>query len=298
MRLACGHLSRAVLAFLVLASLKGIASPPAAGAPVASAAHSANQREKLLPLFVGTFKVVGCRPDTGEPYVGSVVVDREGLELAVQERIDGRMRTGTGAIQFEPETPTLEVDFGKSGVLAGYELGATRGTRQPRASGWVDPVGNNRENRKRLGMEVWYNQQPAPDPTLEQANLAALKPTPASGLGLYEGDYRIIGADTASGRLYTGKIRASQDGEQLKIEGWIDGQRARGECVSARRFTKERVLLVRCQVGHQSLVSIANVQTVGDNYPRICGYFYQLSDSGSIVSTVQPRLETWFFDWR
>jgi hypothetical protein len=45
------------------------------------------------------------------------------------------------------------------------------------------------------------------------------------------------------------------------------------------------------------MVSEANVQTVGDNDPRICGYFYPVSSAGKIIANVSPKLETWFFDW-
>ena len=82
------------------------------------------------------------------------------------------------------------------------------------------------------------------------------------------------------------------------INGWIDGQRSKGEFVSERLSSKEPIVLVKCRIGHQSLVSLVNVQTVGDNYPRICGYFYPVTDSGAIIATAEPRLETWFFDWR
>ena len=57
-------------------------------------------------------------------------------------------------------------------------------------------------------------------------------------------------------------------------------------------------MTVRCRVGRQSMVSQASVQMVGDNYPRICGYFYPVTNAGKIVTTASPKLETWFFDWR
>jgi len=187
-RLVSGYLITSVSAILILGPLKLIASQPAALSPVSSPGHLANEREKVLPLFVGTFKVIGCQPDSGKPYDGSVVVTRKGLELFVQESINGHTRTGTGSIRFEPETPTLEVEFGDSGILVGYELGSSRDTRQPRASGWVDPAGNNRADRNRLGMEVWYNDQPAPSQAWEQTKLqpASLNPAPADLLGFYE----------------------------------------------------------------------------------------------------------------
>jgi hypothetical protein len=301
MRFVSGHLITSLSAILIFGPLKLISSQPAVLSPVASSSgHFANEREKLLPLFVGTFKVIGCQPDSGKPYDGSVVVIRKGLELFVQESINGRTRTGTGSIMFEPETPTLEVEFSDSGILVGYELGSSGDTRQPRAGGWVDPRGNNRVDRKRLGMEVWYNHQPAPSPAFEQTKLqrASLSPIPADLLGFYQGDYRVIGEETGTGRLYTGRIQAKREGERLTIEGWVDGQHSKGEFVSERLSAKHPVILIKCRIGHQSLLSLVNVQTVGDNYPRICGYFYPVGDTGVIITTAKPRLETWFFDWR
>ncbi len=300
MRFVSSFLITSLSTLLIFGPLKLIALQPAVLSPVASPGHLVNEREKLLPLFVGTFKVIGCQPDSGKPYDGSVVVTRKGLELFVQESINGHTRTGTGSIMFEPETPTLEVEFGDSGILVGYELGSSGDTRQPRASGWADPAGNNRADRNRLGMEVWYNHQPAPSPAFEQTELqrASLNPTPADLLGFYEGDYRIIGEESGTGRLYSGRIQAKRDGQRLMIEGWIDGQRTKGQFVSERLSPKHPVILIKCRIGHQSLLSLAYVQTVGDNYPRICGYFYPVGDTGAIITTAKPRLETWFFDWR
>jgi len=39
------------------------------------------------------------------------------------------------------------------------------------------------------------------------------------------------------------------------INGWIDGQRSKGEFVSERLSSKEPIVLVKCRIGHQSLVS-------------------------------------------
>jgi hypothetical protein len=300
MRLVSGYLIVSVSTILVFGPLKGIASQPQILSPVASSGHLASEREKLLPFFVGTFKVIGCEPDSGKPYIGSVVVTRKGLQLTVRELVKGNIRTGTGTIMFEPETPKLEVSFAETGIWTGYELGNLGNTQQPRASGWVDAPGNNRADRQRLGMEVWYNEQPAPSAALEQIKLehTSLNPDPADLTGFYEGDYRIIGEETSTGRLYTGRIQAKRDGEHLIIKGWIDGQRCNGEFLSEQLSSKEPVVVLKCRIGHQSLVSVAHVQTVGDNYPRICGYFYPVSNSGAIIATGQSRLETWFFDWR
>ena len=283
---------------LILGPLESTESQPVSPSP--SASQWAEKREKLLPFFAGRFRVIGCEPDSGNPYSGSVVITRQGQQLLVQELINGSSRTGTGVITFEPETPALEVGFGKSGLSAGYEPGNLDGQRQPRASGWVDPAGNKLSDRNRLGMEVWYNDQPAPSPALAQTKLdhASRNRMPPESLGVYAGKYRIIGEETGTGRPYTGRLETKLTGERLNINGWIDGKRISGEFVAEFLRSKELVLTVRCRVGRQSMVSQASVRMVGDNYPRICGYFYPVTNAGKIVTTASPKLETWFFDWR
>ncbi|HEY4814712.1 MAG TPA: hypothetical protein VIH58_08545 [Chthoniobacterales bacterium] len=138
MRLVSGYLIVSVSTILVFGPIKGIASQPQILSPVASSGHLTSEREKLLPFFVGTFKVIGCEPDSGKPYSGSVVVTRKGLQLTVRELIKGNIRTGTGTIMFEPETPTLEVSFAETGIWTGYELGNLGNAKQPRDySNWT-----------------------------------------------------------------------------------------------------------------------------------------------------------------
>ena len=52
------------------------------------------------------------------------MVTREGNSLHVRELIDAKARIGIGTIEFEPEAPTLEVLFEKSGIRASYAGGA------------------------------------------------------------------------------------------------------------------------------------------------------------------------------
>jgi hypothetical protein len=49
---------------------------------------------------------------------------------------------------------------------------------------------------------------------------------------------------------------------------------------------------------HRREINIEFGYGVGDNYPRICGYFYPVSDSSQVIPNSSPRLETWFFDWK
>jgi hypothetical protein len=261
--------------------------------------YFARARETTLSSLVGRFIVVGSQPVTGKTYRGSVVVTREGNSLQVRELIDGKARIGIGTIEFEPEAPTLEVLFEKGGIRASYGTWPPRVRQQPRASGWVGLANGDYHNRERLGMEVWYNDQRLPDPASVQRQLnSVLKNLPKTDAELMQvdvGDYRIVGEDTGTGRVYTGKVRVQFTGKRLTIDGSIDGKIARGEMVS---FTDSKPILIKYRVGTHSMLSFAGGYGVGDNYPRICGYFYPISDSSQVIPSSSPRLETWFFDWK
>jgi hypothetical protein len=287
-----------VFAITVSGTIKAI------GAEVAKDPHRlsdyfAKARETTLSLLVGRFIVVGSQPVTGKTYRGSVVVTREGNSLHVRELIDGKARIGIGTIEFEPEAPTLEVLFEKSGIRASYGTWPYRVTQQPRASGWVGLANGDYHDRERLGMEVWYNDQRLPNPAAVQRQLnSVLKNQPKTDAELMQGDvgdYRIVGEDTGTGRVYTGKVRVQFTGKRLTIDGSIDGKIARGEMVC---FSNSKPTLIKYRVGAQSMLSFAGAYGVGDNYPRICGYFYRLSDSSQVIPNLSPRLETWFFDWK
>jgi hypothetical protein len=288
-----------VFVTIVLGTIKAI------GAEAAKDPHKLSDdftkvRETTLSSLVGRFIVVGSHPANGKTYRGSVVVTRQGDTLQVQELIDGKTRIGTGTIEFEPETPTLEVVFEKSGIRMGFETwpsGAKR--QQPRASGWVELANGNYHGRDRLGMEVWYDDQAPPSPATVQTQIDSIV---KNQLGadtelqqIFIGDYRIVGEDTGTGRVYTGKVRVQLTGERLTIHGSIDGKVARGEMVC---FTDSKPTLIKCRVGPQSMLSFVSGYGVGDNYPRICGYFFPVSDSSQVIPNSSPRLETWFFDWK
>ena len=116
------------------------------------------------------------------------------------------------------------------------------------------------------------------------------------GIGTIDvGDYRIVGEDTGTGRVYTGKVRVQFIGKRLTIDGLIDRKIARGEMVC---FTDSKPIMIKYRVGARSMLSFAGEYGVGDNYPRICGYFYPVSDSSQAIPNSSPRLETWFFDWK
>ncbi|HEX6565109.1 MAG TPA: hypothetical protein VF020_12535, partial [Chthoniobacterales bacterium] len=252
-----------------------------------------------LSSLVGRFIVVGSHPVTGKTYRGLVVVTRQGNRLHVRELIDGKTRIGIGTIEFEPEAPTLEVLFEKSGIRASYETWPSRVKQQPRASGWAGRANGDYHNRERLGMEVWYDDQPPPDPASVQTQIDSIVKdqleTDSELQQLFIGDYRIVGEDTGTGRVYTGKVRVQLKGERLTIHGSIDGMVARGEIVC---FTHSKPILIKYRVGTHSMLSFAGGYGVGDNYPRICGYFYPVSDSNQVIPNSSPRLETWFFDWK
>jgi len=299
MNLRICSLAVCILASIVLGTIKAIGAE-AVKDPHRLSDYFARVRETTLSSLVGRFIVVGSHPVTGKTYRGSVVVTRQGDRLQLEELIDGKTRVGTGTIEFEPETPTLEVVFEMSGIRAGYETwpsGAKR--QQPRASGWVWLANGDYHGRDRLGMEVWYDDQPPPNPASVQTQIDSILKTQiktdAELQQIFIGDYRIVGEDTGTGRVYTGKVRVQLTGKQLTIHGSIDGKVARGEMV---RFADWTSMLIKYRVGAQSMLSLAGGYGVGDNYPRIGGYFYPLSDPGHVIPNSSPSLETWFFDWK
>jgi hypothetical protein len=298
MNLRICYLAVCVFTIIFLGTIKATGSQTAKDTRTLSE-HFAAARETALSSLVGRFVVVGTGPDNRQTYRGSVIVTRRANSLYIQELINGKTRTGVGRIEFEPETPTLEVVFEGAGVRAGYETWAFGATRQPRASGWVDLTNGDYQDRQRLGMEVWYNNQSPPGPTFVQAELnSALKDQPETDPDLLQieiGDYRIIGEDTGTGRAYTGKVRVRFAGKQLTIKGSIDGKAVRGEFMRLAHFHRD---LIRYRVGAQSMLSFVDGYSVGDNYPRFCGYFYPQSDPDHAITNTPPRLETWFFDWR
>jgi hypothetical protein len=297
MSLKICYLSSSVFAIIVLGTINATASEVAKD-PHTVSDHFSKARETALSSLVGRFIVVGCKPGSGQTYRGSVDVSRQGNSLNAQESINGKIRTGTGTIVFEPETPTLEIVF-VDGIRAGYESWPFGARQEPRASGWVDLANGDYHDRERLGMEVWYDDQPAPQPASVQTQLnSALKDHAETDLELLQmdiGGYRIIGEDTGNGRVYTGKVRVQFVCKQLKIDGSIDGKALRGEMV---RFTDSKPTLIKYRVGAQSMLALTGCYSVGDNYPRFCGYFYPVSASGQVIPNSQPRLETWFFDWK
>jgi hypothetical protein len=298
MSLRICYLAASVLAIIVFGAIKAIGAE-AAKDPHRLSDYFARVRETTLSSLVGRFIMIGSQPVTGKTYRGSVVVTRQGNSLQVRELIDGKTRIGTGTIEFEPETPTLEVTF-ESGIRAGYETwpsGAKR--RQPRASGWVELANGDYHGPDRLGMEVWYDDQSPPNPASAQTEIDSivknqLKPD-ADLQQIFIGDYRIVGEDTDTGRVYTGTVRVRLTGKRLTIHGSVDGKVVRGDMVC---FPDSTPLLIKYRLGAQSMLSFAGGYGVGDNYPRICGYFYPLSHPGHVMPNSSPRLETWFFDWK
>ncbi|MBV9878437.1 MAG: hypothetical protein JO025_27140 [Verrucomicrobia bacterium] len=298
MSLRICHLVFYVFAISVSGMIKAI------GAEVAKDPHRLSDyftrtRETTLSSLVGRFIVVGSQPITGKTYRGSVVVTRQDSRLHVRELIDGKARIGIGTIEFEPEAPTLEVLFEKSGIRASYGSWPSRVKQQPRASGWVGLANEGYHDRERLGTEVWYNDQPLPDPASVQRQLSSVLKnqlkTDAELMQVDVGDYRIVGEDTGTGRVYTGKVRVQFTGKRLTIDGSIDGKIARGEMVC---FTDSKPALIKYRTGTHSMLSFAGGYGVGENYPRICGYFYPVSDSSQVIPNSSPRLETWFYDWK
>ena len=298
MSLRICYLAVYVLAIIVWGTIKAIGAE-AAKDPHRLSDYFARVRETTLSSLVGRFIVVGSHPVTGKTYRGSVVVTRQGDRLQLEELIDGKTRVGTGTIEFEPETPTLEVVFEKNGIRAGYETwpsGAKR--QQPRASGWVELANGDYHRRDRLGMEVWYDDQPPPNPASAQTQIDRIVKNQLETDELQQifiGDYRIVGEDTGTERVYTGKVRVQLTGKRLMIHGSVDGEAARGEMVC---FSDSTPMLIKYRFGAQSMLSLAAGYGVGDNYPRICGYFYPLSDPDHVMPNSSPRLETWFFDWK
>ena len=298
MSLRICYLAVYVFAIIVSGMIKAIGAE-AAKDPHRLSDYFARTRETTLSSLVGRFIVVGSQPVSGKTYRGSVVVTRQGHRLHVRELIDGKARLGTGTIEFEPETPTLEVVFEKSGIRASYGTWPSGVRQQPRASGWVGLVNGDYHEREQLGMEVWYDDQRPPDSGSVQRQLNSVSENrPKMDAELMQvdvGDYRIVGEDTGTGRVYAGKVRIQFTGKRLTIDGSIDGKIARGEMVC---FTDSKATLIKYQVGTHSMLSFAGGYGVGDNYPRICGYFYPVPDSSQVIPNSSPRLETWFFDWK
>ena len=261
--------------------------------------YFSRMRERSLAWLVGRSKVIGSEPASGKTYEGFVVVSRQGDRLFVKKTINGEVTTGIGTIKFEPETPVLEVAFnGKEPrVTAGYEF-RCGDCNQPRASAFIAPVGDNLTGRERFGLEVWYRNRPAPAPLPDQAWSRFAKDDPESDdlVRLYEGKYRIIGEDTETGRLYTGTVRLTRKHYHLQMKRSVEGKGSSGELVIDVSSKSKSALIARCRLGNQAAVSVLNVQGVGDNYPRICGYFYPLDASGNFIPGAHPTLETWFFD--
>jgi hypothetical protein len=298
MNLRNPHLAVYFFAIIVLGASQAIRAEVAKN-PHTHSDYFAKTRETTLASLVGHFMVVGSQPVTGKTYRGSVVVTRQGNSLHIQELIDGKTRDGTGTVEFQPEAPTLEVVFEKTGIRASFGTWPSGATQQPRASGWVELASGDYHDRERLGMEVWYDDQRPPDYASVQRQIDSVsKDLPEADTELMQvdaGNYRIVGEDTGTGKVYTGKVKVKFTGKRLTIHGSIDGKVAHGEMVC---FADAKPTLIRYQVGAQSMLSFAGVYGVGDNYPRICGYFYPLSDSNQIIPTSSPRLETWFFDWK
>lgn len=253
-------------------------------------------REKSLAWLPGRFIVVGQEPDSGRTYHGSVSVTRQGERLLIQKNIQGELISGTGTIVFEPETPVLEVAYrvGSHTITAGYEF-RSGDQDQPRASGWVSPVDGDLAHRNRLGLEAWYYDRAptASPPSILNQSTKKRHDTADDRLGLFEGKFRVIGQEIGSGRIYTGRITAKPDGGILKISGTINGKVSVGELIlsDGDHFS----LVAKYRSGNEWLGAILNEQTVGDNYPRLCGYFYSVS--GKVIFAAGPRLETWFYDW-
>jgi hypothetical protein len=155
----------------------------------------------------------------------------------------------------------------------------------------VDLANGDYQDRQRLGMEVWYNNQSPPSPTFVQAELnSALKDRPETDPELLQteiGDYRIIGEDTGTGRVYTGRVRVRFTGNRLRIKGSIDGRAVRGEFVRLAHLHRD---LIRYRVGIQPMLSFVDGYSVGDNYPRFCGYFYPESDPDHVIPNTHPGL--------
>src|ERR1700747_842787 len=117
MSLRICYLAVYVFAIIVSGMIKAIGAE-AAKDPHRLSDYFARTRETTLSSLVGRFIVVGSQPVSGKTYRGSVIVTRQGYSLHVRELIDGKARLGTGTIEFEPETPTLELVVEKSAIMA------------------------------------------------------------------------------------------------------------------------------------------------------------------------------------
>jgi hypothetical protein len=258
--------------------------------------------EKSLAWLPGKFMVVGQEPDSGKTYSGSVSITRQGDRLFVQKIIQGGVISGMGTIMFEPEAPVLEVEYhvGLNTVRAGYEF-SCGDKNQPRASGWVSPVDGDLTHRSRLGLEVWYYDQAVPSPPSvpNQAPKDSSKRSTASDLlGLFEGRFRVIGQELGSGKIYTGTVTAKSDGLKLAIKRTVNGQVTHGELDLNLSADDRFSLVAKYRVGREMVFSMLNHWAVGDNYPRLSGYFYSADASGKAILNDKPTLETWFYDWR
>jgi hypothetical protein len=266
---------------------------------VPSCVNAATVEDSLVCL-PGKFLVVGQEPDSGRTYFGFVSVSRHGDRLLIEKHVQRELISGTGIIAVEAENPVLEVTYhvGSHMVTAGFEF-RWGSQSQPRASGWVSPVDGDLSQRNRLGLEVWYYDRapPVDSPLIlnRSANLFKKRVSAQDDLlGLLEGKFRVIGCEIDSGRVYIGRIIAKRNVGKLKITGAINGNPSSGELtLSPDRF----LVVAKYRTGSQTVSALLNEQTVGDNYPRLCGYFYSLASSGAVVSTGTPRLETWFYDW-
>jgi hypothetical protein len=265
---------------------------------IAPIAPSGARGATPLDCLTGRFVVIGQEPDSGRTYSGSVSVRREGDRLLIKKTVHGKLISGTGTVAIEAESPVLEVAYRvESGtVIAGFEF-RCGDHNQPRASGWVSPVDGDFSQRNRLGLEVWYYDRAPPmvppsilhrSPSLSKERASVREDL----LGLFEGKFRVIGLDIGSGQVYTGRIIAKPDSGILGIMGTVNGKVSTGALTLS---PNQSLVIARYRMGRQTVGAVLNEQTVGDNYPRLCGYFFSINPSG--VSAANPRLETWFYDW-
>jgi hypothetical protein len=256
------------------------------------------RKEESLACLSGKFRVIGQEPGSGQTYTGSVSVIRQGDHLLVQRIINGEIVSGTGVILFELEAPVLEVAYriGSKTVRAGYEF-RCGDNNQPRASGWVYPAEGDSKRREQPGLEVWYYNRllPAIAQNWDDSKGQRLDPDFNS---FFEGKFRVIGEELGSGKVYTGTLTARVKGKTLQMKRVIDGQVSAGELIVNLSGSDRHSLTATFRVGKQPIRSRLTEQTVGDNYPRICGYFYPVDRSGKAIPTNSPLLETWFYDWR
>jgi hypothetical protein len=253
--------------------------------------------EDSLACLPGKFVVVGQEPDSGRTYRGSVSVRRQGDQLLIEKTVNGELISGTGTIAIEAETPVLKVQYRIEShtIIAGFEF-RCGDQNQPRASGWVSPVDGDLSQRNRLGLEVWYYDRapPAVAPSIRRSADLSKERGSASDdlLNLLRGKFRVIGYVIGSGQVYTGRIVGTPDAGLLSITGRIQGKPTTGELTLS---PNRSLVIARYRTGNRMVGAFLNEQTVGDNYPRLCGYFYLIHSSAA--SAANPRLETWFYDW-